>query len=227
VGASGAGKSTVARMIVGLERPDSGQVILEGRPVGHLSRTDRLRRGRAVHLILQDPYDALPPHLRVRSIVAEPVRIHGATGCLTPGEALEAVGLAPDRFLDRFPHTRSGGERQRVALARALILRPRLIVADEPTSLLDVSRRRDLLDVMRAAGRRYGTAYLYITHDLGLAGVFCDRILVMHAGRIVEDAPPADVRERPQHPYTAALVEAAASLYGTLVPLRAHRGGPA
>lgn len=227
VGASGAGKSTVARMIVGLERPDSGLVVLDGRPFGHGSRTDRLRRGRAVHLILQDPYDALPPHLRVRSIVAEPVRIHGATGCLSAGDALEAVGLAPDRFLDRFPHTLSGGERQRVALARALILRPRLIVADEPTSLLDVSRRRELLDVMREVGRRYGTAYLYITHDLGLAGVFCDRILVMHAGRIVEDAPAADVRERPQHPYTAALVEAAASLYGPLVPSRHHGVGPA
>jgi ABC-type glutathione transport system ATPase component len=216
VGASGAGKSTVARMVVGLERPDRGHIVLEGRAAGRGSRSDRVWRGRLVHLILQDPYEALPAHLSVRSIIAEPARIHGGAGCLPAEEALEAVGLAPRRFLDRYPHTLSGGERQRVALARALVLRPRLIVADEPTSLLDVSRRRALLDVMREAGRRYGTAYLYITHDLGLAEDFCDRLLVMNDGRLVDDLAVADLRERSRHPYTAALVAAAASLYGSL-----------
>lgn len=212
VGASGAGKSTLARLVVGLEQPDSGQITLAGGPVRRASRADRLALGRAVHLILQDPYDALPPHLRVRSIVAEPAWIHGTAGCLPAGEALEAVGLVPARFLNRFPHTLSGGERQRVALARALVLRPRLIVADEPTSLLDVSRRRELLDVMREVGRRYGTGYLYVTHDLGLAWSFCERLLVMQEGRIVEEGPVDELLQSPRHAYTARLVRAAESL---------------
>ncbi len=136
------------------------------------------------------------------------------------------MGLAPARFLDRFPHTLSGGERQRVALARALVLRPRLIVADEPTSLLDVSRRRDLLDVMREVGRRYGTAYLYVTHDLGLARSFCQRLLVMHQGRIVEEGRVGDLLQSPQHAYTAALVHASPALTAIVYPAaaRPHAG---
>lgn len=217
VGGSGVGKSTVARLVLGLSRPDSGQILFEGRDVARLDGRELREVRRRMHLIFQDPYDALPPTLRVREIVAEPLTIHRIGTAAERAEqaraALESVSLAPAaRFAERYPHELSGGERQRVALARAVILQPSLIVADEPTTMLDVSLRLELLALMRDLQARHGTAYLYITHDLALARAFCDRLIILHRGRVAEEGPSADVIERPSHPYTAALIAAAVTL---------------
>ncbi|TAK27698.1 MAG: ABC transporter ATP-binding protein [Chloroflexota bacterium] len=217
IGGSGVGKSTIARLIVGLECPDDGRILYEGRDLAHFSRSERRAALRCLHLIFQDPYDALPSFMRVRQIVAEPAAIHGVGTPTQRAEwvhaALEAAALVPaTRFMERYPHELSGGERQRVALARAIVLRPRLIVADEPTSMLDVSLRMELLELMRRLRDQYGIAYLYITHDLALAQAFCDRLLILQHGRVVEEGPTAEVIEQPHHPYTTALVRAAAAL---------------
>ena len=217
VGGSGAGKSTIARLVVGLERPDDGQVLFEGVDITHM-RGSALRAARQrMHLVFQDPYEALPPSMRVSGVVGEPLAIHGigtpAERLARVREALESASLTPvDRFLDRYPHELSGGERQRVALARAIVLHPRLIVADEPTTMLDVSLRLELLALMRRLGEQQGISYLYITHDLALARAFCDRLVILHQGRVVEEGTAAEVVERPQHPYTARLVGAAVAL---------------
>jgi peptide/nickel transport system ATP-binding protein len=223
VGASGAGKSTIARSIVGLARPDGGRVLFAGLELGAVSRGARKALRRRLHLVFQDPYDSLPPSMRVHQIVMEPLTIHGV-GQASERRArvdavLEAVELTPaSRFVQRYPHQLSGGERQRVALARAIILQPALIVADEPTSMLDVSLRAELLTVMRRLRDSHAIAYLYITHDLALASVFCDRLLVLDQGRLVEEGPTARVLQQPVHPYTTALVDAARLLH---LPARA------
>jgi ABC-type glutathione transport system ATPase component len=219
VGGSGAGKSTIARLVVGLEAPTSGQIRFEGRDIGSLRGAELLAARRRMHLVFQDPYEALPPSMRVREVVAEPLAIHdvgtAAERLARVSEALEAASLAPaERYLHRFPHELSGGERQRVALARATVLHPRLIVADEPTTMLDVSLRLELLALMRRLGREQGIGYLYITHDLALARAFCDRLVILHQGRVIEAGPAAEVIERPRHPYTARLVAAAVALPG-------------
>jgi ABC-type glutathione transport system ATPase component len=208
VGGSGVGKTTLARLVARLEQPDTGQILFEGRDVWARER---------LHLVFQDPYDALPPSMRVEDIVAEPLTIHKVG---TPGEriarvraTLEETALTPvDRFLPRYPQELSGGERQRVALARAIILQPRLIVADEPTTMLDMPLRVELLALMKRLGRQHAISYLYITHDLTLARAFCDRLVILHEGRVVEEGPAAAVIERPTHPYTTRLVSAAAAL---------------
>ena len=227
IGGSGAGKSTIARIIAGLDRPDEGRILFEGRDLVGLRGAELRSVRQRLHLVFQDPYDALPPSMRVRDVVAEPLVIHGIG---TPAErqervrdALAAVLLAPaERYLRRYPHELSGGERQRVALARAVILRPRLIVADEPTTMLDVSLRLELLDLMRRLGREHAIAYLYVTHDLALARAFCDRLVILDGGRIVEEGPAAEVIERPRHPFTARLVGAAVTLPATVDPTLYH-----
>jgi ABC-type glutathione transport system ATPase component len=217
VGGSGAGKSTIARLVVGLEPPDSGEILFEGADIARMHGPELRAARQRLHLVFQDPYEALPPSMRAQEVVAEPLAIHGIG---TPAErlervreALESAALAPaDRFMSRYPHELSGGERQRVALARAIVLHPRLIVADEPTTMLDVSLRLELLALMRRLGEQQGISYLYITHDLALARAFCDRLVILHEARVVEEGPAADLIERPQHPYTTRLVGAAVSL---------------
>lgn len=215
VGASGAGKSTIARIAVGLLPPDEGRVLLDGH---ELDTLDRREVGRRVHLIFQDPYGALAPHQRVERIVGEALAIHGIGDRRERVvEALEEVQLTPaSRVADRYPHELSGGERQRVALARALILRPELVIADEPTQMLDASIRADLLELMGELGRRHGIAYLYITHDLALAQDFCDRLAVLHHGRVVEEGPTEDVLTAPRSEHARELVEAVRALYAGL-----------
>ncbi len=200
VGASGSGKSTVARLALGLVTPDHGTVTLAGAPP---------RPGCGAHLVLQDPYQSMRPAMRVRDVVAEPLRIAGVDP--TPvARAVAAVRLPVDPdFLDRPVGSLSGGQRQRVALARAIVTRPRLILADEPTSMLDQSLRRGLLDLLETLRRDLGMAILFITHDLPLARHFCDRLAVMQAGRIVEEGPADAVALYPRHAYTRALIAAA------------------
>ncbi len=209
VGESGCGKSTLARAMLGLVPVAAGEVALEGRPVAGRAGLADLRR--RVQMIFQDPYQTLNPRQRVSSIVAEPMRVQGVPRSEHEGRArraLEDVGLDPTRYLSRYPHQLSGGQRQRVAIAAALVLEPEGLICDEPVSMLDASVRAQILAVLGELQRRRGLALLFITHDLSLAWSLCDRIAVMYLGRVVEEGTAADVIERPQHPYTRALVDA-------------------
>ena len=209
VGESGCGKSTLARALLGLVPCVEGQVAHDGEPVGGKAALRGLRR--RVQMIFQDPYQTLNPRQRVRTIVAEPLRVQGVPG----GEhearvqrAMEDVGLEPERFLERYPHQLSGGQRQRVAIAAALVLEPDGLICDEPVSMLDVSVQAQVLKILMDLRESRSLALLFITHDLSLAWSICDRLAVMYLGRIVEQGNAVDVIERPQHPYTQALVNA-------------------
>jgi peptide/nickel transport system ATP-binding protein len=216
IGGSGAGKSTLARIVAGLSRPDGGRVLLDGVDLYDAPREFMREARRLVHLMQQDPYDALAPHLRIRDAVIEPLRFHRLP--VDPQEAaanaLAEVDLPIARFGDRYPHQLSGGERQRVVLARALVTRPRLIVADEPTSMVDYSARSMILDLMARVRAQHGIAVLYVTHDFALARRACDRVIVLHEGRIVEEGPSAAVLQAPVHPYTQRLAGASRTLSG-------------
>jgi oligopeptide/dipeptide ABC transporter ATP-binding protein len=209
VGESGCGKSTTARAMLGLVEPNSGEVLLDGDAVEGRGRLRELRR--RVQMIFQDPYQSLNPRQRVRTLVAEPLVVMGvdrAEHDSRVAKALGEVGLEPNRFGDRYPHQLSGGQRQRVAIACALVLEPDGLICDEPVSMLDTSVRAQILDVLCGLRESRGLGLMFITHDLSLAWSLCDRLAVMYLGRIVENGPAIDVIERPQHPYTQALVDA-------------------
>jgi len=217
VGESGSGKSTLARCAVALEPPTSGQVRLMGRSLIEASRRD-LRRMRAhMQMIFQDPYGSLDPRQRVGRIVAEPLScldgISGAEMTVRVAESLEAVGLVP-ADARKYPHEFSGGQRQRIAIARALITRPKLVVADEPVSALDVSVQAQVLNLMMDLQRRAGVTYLLISHDLAVVEHVCDEIAVIFRGRFVETGRAEILLAAPAHPYTRALIEAAPKLRG-------------
>jgi oligopeptide/dipeptide ABC transporter ATP-binding protein len=209
VGESGCGKSTLARALLGLLPRAAGEVERDGTRVDGKSALRELRRH--VQMIFQDPYQTLNPRQRVRTIVAEPLRVQSIDGvdqAERVRRAMEDVGLEPERFLERYPHQLSGGQRQRVAIAAALVLEPDGLICDEPVSMLDVSVRAQILQVLMDLRSRRDLALLFITHDLSLAWSICDRLAVMYLGRIVEHGSALDVIERPQHPYTQALVNA-------------------
>jgi oligopeptide/dipeptide ABC transporter ATP-binding protein len=208
IGESGCGKSTLARALLGLVPPAGGSISLDGTEVADQAGVRAVRR--RVQMIFQDPYQTLNPRQRVEAIVTEPLIVQGVAGDREPRvrRALEDVGLEPDRFLRRYPHELSGGQRQRVAIAAGLVLEPAGIVCDEPVSMLDVSVRAQILQVLLRLRESRGLGLLYITHDLGLAWSVCDRLAVMYLGRVVEEGTAQDVIERPGHPYTRALVAA-------------------
>ncbi len=209
VGESGCGKSTLARALLGLVPRTAGEVERDGGSVDGKPALRELRKH--VQMIFQDPYQTLNPRQRVRTIVAEPLRVQSVDGgdhTDRVRRAMEDVGLEPERFLDRYPHELSGGQRQRVAIAAALVLEPDGLICDAPVSMLDVSVRAQILQVLIELRRRRDLALLFITHDLSLAWSLCDRLAVMYLGRIVEQGSAVDVIERPQHPYTQALVAA-------------------
>jgi oligopeptide/dipeptide ABC transporter ATP-binding protein len=209
VGESGCGKSTLARALLGLVSPAAGTVARDGATVDGKAARRELRRH--VQMIFQDPYQSLNPRQRVATIVAEPLRVHGVPAgdhAERVRRAMEDVGLDSESFLDRYPHQLSGGQRQRVAIAAALVLEPDGLICDEPVSMLDVSVRAQILKVLIELRRQRTLGLLFITHDLSLAWSLCDRLAVMYLGRIVEQGPAVDVIERPQHPYTQALVAA-------------------
>ena len=208
VGESGCGKSTLARALLGLVEPTGGSVAFEGAPTTDRGARRTLRR--RVQMIFQDPYQTLNPRMRVRAIVAEPLVVQGvprAEHDERVRRAMSDVGM-DDRYLDRYPHQLSGGQRQRVAIAAALVLEPEGLICDEPVSMLDVSVRAQILEVLVGLQQRRGLALLFITHDLSLAWALCDRLAVMYLGRVVEEGAAVDVIERPRHPYTQALVAA-------------------
>ncbi len=209
VGESGCGKSTLARAMMGLEAPAEGEVALDGTVAKRRGGLRELRR--RVQMIFQDPYQTLNPRQKVGAIVTEPLVVQGVARAEHPERvrrALTDVGLDPDRYLDRYPYQLSGGQRQRVAIAAALVLEPEGLICDEPVSMLDASVRSQILAVLVELQRRRNLSLIFITHDLSLAWSLCDRIVVMYLGRVVEEGKAEDVIERPQHPYTQALVTA-------------------
>ncbi|HEY3708939.1 MAG TPA: ABC transporter ATP-binding protein [Amycolatopsis sp.] len=209
VGESGCGKTTVGRSVVGLEEPTSGRIRIAGTELTSLRGKELQRRRRETHLVFQDPYASLDPRMRVSAVLAEPLEIHGvgtrATRVRQARELLAEVGLPADAA-DRYPHEFSGGQRQRIGLARALALEPKLIVADEPVSALDVSIQAQILNLMRSLQTAYSLTYVVISHDLSLLRYLSDRIGVMYLGKLVELGPSAEVYAAPRHPYTAGLI---------------------
>jgi peptide/nickel transport system ATP-binding protein len=231
VGESGSGKSTLARLLARLLRPTSGTLLVDGRPVPPTSRGGRTYT-RLVQMVLQDPFSSLNPVHDVRYHLARPLRVHGL---LEPGVSLddtitgllERVALTPaDQFLGKYPHELSGGQRQRVAIARALAVRPRVLLADEPVSMLDVSIRLGLLNLLGDLRDREGLAILYITHDIASARYLADTIVVMYAGQVVESGPAEAVTDQPAHPYTQLLLSAAPDPDRATPPALGRRGAP-
>ncbi|MFO7322914.1 MAG: ABC transporter ATP-binding protein [Chloroflexota bacterium] len=214
VGESGSGKSTIARMLVRLYEPTSGEILYEGRNIlGDKGRKALLEYRSHVQMIFQDPFSSLNPVRRIRAHLERPLLIHGKAkrGKLREqvNELLERVALTPvEEFADKFPHQLSGGQRQRVAIARALAVEPRVILADEPVSMLDVSIRLGILNLMAKLRDEQNIAFLYVTHDIASARYFADETLVMYAGRIVEGGESEQVIQNPKHPYTQLLLSA-------------------
>jgi len=214
VGESGSGKSTVARLLAHLYEPSAGSVLFEGNDVSHVrKRRDVLRYRSQVQMIFQDPFGSLNPVRTIRHHLERPIRIHrgGTRRDVTERvhELLRTVGLVPpDQYAAKYPHELSGGQRQRVAIARALAVDPSVILADEPISMLDVSIRIGILNLMLQLKRELGLAFLYITHDIASARYVADEVLVMYAGQIVEHGPTDSVLLEPLHPYTRLLLSA-------------------
>ncbi len=213
VGESGCGKSSLMKTILGINRPTKGEVIFEDRRLNDLSGRDLQWYRTQVGYVQQDPYGALPPFMNVQRILQEPLIIAGVKNEKERLErirkALEEVKMSPvEEFLPKFPHMLSGGQQQRVVIARAMIMEPKLLVADEPVSMLDASVRVEILRLLRALQASHDLAVIYITHDLSTVRYFSERIMVMYAGQIVEKGRVNDLLGKPQHPYTQALIEA-------------------
>ncbi|MEO5960488.1 MAG: oligopeptide/dipeptide ABC transporter ATP-binding protein [Opitutaceae bacterium] len=211
VGESGCGKSTLARTIMQLVPTTAGAVVLEGKNLTTGSAAELHATRRDLQMVFQDPYASLNPRKTVFSTLAEPMLVHGL--CTKPeaparvADLMNLVGLAP-RFMQKYPHEFSGGQRQRIAIARALCLQPKVIIADEPVSALDVSIQAQILNLLAQLCRRMNLSLLFIAHDLSVVKHISDRVAVMYLGKIVELGPAVDVIERPLHPYTRALVSA-------------------
>lgn len=212
VGESGCGKSTLALTLMGLEKASDGQILFKGQDITHLKGKVLKEMRRQIQMVFQDPYESLNPLMTIGEVVAEPLKVHG----LLPDKqeraarvtrALEDAGLKPAGiYLERYPHELSGGQRQRVVIAGALVLEPTILLADEPVSMLDVSIRAEILNLLVDLRRKRGISILFITHDLATAAYFTDRVAVMYLGRIVEIGPTLEVLANPAHPYTRALL---------------------
>ena len=211
-GESGSGKSTIAKLILRAIIPDSGKVIFNGEEV--TDNADSIKKIRMnCQMVHQDPYDSINPRMRVRDIVSEPLEIHNV-GDTTEREkivldALREVKLEPsEEIANKYPHMLSGGQRQRVVLARALVLRPKIIIADEPVSMLDVSIRAEILDLMKNIQKKNNISFIYITHDLATARYFGQEVIILYLGKIMESGSINKVLLEPRHPYTQALTDA-------------------
>ncbi|WP_270411128.1 ABC transporter ATP-binding protein [Microbacterium maritypicum] len=211
VGESGAGKSTILRLMLGLTAPRDGQVLFEGAPLALRDRAQMRRFRASVQPVFQDPYSSLDPRQRIDRIVGEPLRslglASGADAQRRIAEALDSVGLPADTAR-RYPHEFSGGQRQRIAIARAVVSRPRVLLADEPVSALDVTTRVQVLELLDRLRRENGLALVMVSHDLTAIASACDRTLVLKNGRVVEQGATSAVLHAPQDPYTRALVDA-------------------
>ncbi len=224
VGESGCGKTTMGRTILRLIEPQSGHIFFEGRDLLALPSNEMKRLRRKMQIVFQDPYESMNPRLDVYRIISEPLRIQGVVK--DGHEAVDLVSQAlvdvemtpPEEYIYRYPHELSGGQRQRIAVARALVLNPDFIVADEPVSMLDVSIRGEILNLMLRLAKEKGVTFVYITHDLATARHICDRIGVMYLGKMVEEGNTEDIVKFPLHPYTRALLNA------VLIPDPSKRG---
>lgn len=217
VGESGCGKSTVSRAIAQLYKPTSGEVLLNGDDICKMNRKELLQARREMQMVFQDPYSSLDPRMTTAQIIAEPMKIYRKRKLINMTDTeiddrvdhlMELVGLSPF-FKNRFPHEFSGGQRQRIGIARALALKPRLLLADEPVSALDVSIQAQILNLFKDIQKEMGLSYLFIAHDLAVIKYISDRIAVMYLGKIVEISDCKDLYENPLHPYTQALLSAA------------------
>jgi oligopeptide/dipeptide ABC transporter ATP-binding protein len=236
VGESGCGKTTLGRTIVRLLDPTEGEIVFDGKPIGKLRKRALRPFRRELQMVFQDPYSSLNPRKRVRNIVGAPLKIHKVGNRSERRrrvrELLEAVGLSPEHA-NRFPHQFSGGQRQRIGIARALALRPKLIVADEPVSALDVSIQAQIVNLLEELQDEFSLTYIVIAHDLGLVRHVSDRIAVMYLGRIVELSPAEELYTRPIMPYTEALLSAVpvpnpdVAEKRERIPLRGDVGNPA
>lgn len=214
VGGSGCGKTTIARTIIGLEKPSAGRIVFEGEPIASVGRSADLRRRRDIQLVFQDSLGALNPRMRIGATLAEVLRHHRRddvpTAAALDARLRELVGqveLAPD-VLTKYPHEISGGQRQRIGVARALAVRPKLLIADEPVSALDVAVQAQMLKMLRRLLDATGLTMLFIAHDLAVVRCLCDAAVVMHAGRVVEQGDPREVFSRPRSEAARALVQA-------------------
>jgi len=212
VGESGSGKSTVGRLLLGIEEPTGGEILFNGLSLSTLSSSKRKELKKEIQIIFQDPYQSLNPRFKVLGSVAEPLVIHGVKDPKermdrTLGALLSAGLCPPEDYLERYPHELSGGQRQRIAIARGIVLNPSLLVADEPSSMLDVSVRAGILNLLKRYAKEDRVAILYISHDLGTIRYICDRTAIMYLGRIVEMGATEKVITDPVHPYTRALID--------------------
>jgi oligopeptide/dipeptide ABC transporter ATP-binding protein len=211
VGESGCGKSTLGRAVLRLEDPTEGRVLFEGRDIAKASKQELFTLRRELQIIFQDPYSSLNPRMTVGEIVREPLLVHRVGGKAEQVEKvralMETVGLTGE-MLERYPHEFSGGQRQRIGIARALALNPKLVIADEPVSALDVSVRSQVLNLMVKLQREFNLTYVFISHDLSVVEHVSDSIAIMYLGRIVEKGPTQRIFSRPAHPYTRALIAA-------------------
>jgi len=213
VGESGSGKTTTGRTVLGLTEPTSGTVYFKGKAITNLSDVEWKLLRRKMQIIFQDPYESLNPRMTIGNIISEPLSVQGiGSGSERSEKTLSALRevdlLPPEEFVDRFPHELSGGQRQRVAVARGFILNPEFVVADEPVSMLDVSIRAGILDLIHSLVDKFKASFLYITHDLALARHMCDRIAVMYLGKIMEKTSTDKIVYESQHPYTRSLIMA-------------------
>jgi ABC-type oligopeptide transport system ATPase subunit len=212
VGESGSGKTTLARLLLGLISPTTGEVVYEGNDLRHLNGEQRRKFLRDVQMIFQDPYEVYNPFYRVEHVLETPIAEFKLANSAQARrslihEALRAVGLRPDETLGRYPHQLSGGQRQRIMVARAVLMRPRLIIADEPVSMVDASLRATILESLSRLNREYGMSIIYITHDLATAYQISDNIIVLYRGLVAEAGDVDHVVREPRHPYTQLLIQ--------------------
>ncbi len=217
IGESGCGKTTAGRTILRLIEPTSGRIIFDGTDITPLSQEKLRPFRRRMQIIFQDPYSSLSPRMKIGDAIAHPLLVHGLAEKEEAKEIvlkmLRRVGLTPEEeFYDRYPHHLSGGQRQRVVIARAMVLKPEFVVADEAVSMIDVSMRASILELLESFRKEYNLSQLFITHDIAVGKLIADRIAVMYLGKIVEIGPTEEVLRNPAHPYTLALIQAVPSI---------------
>ncbi|WP_048152005.1 ABC transporter ATP-binding protein [Palaeococcus ferrophilus] len=217
IGESGCGKTTTGRVVLRLIEPTGGRIIFDGTDITTLTDDEMRPFRRRMQMVFQDPYASLSPRMKIGDAIAHPLIIHGLAEKEEAKELalkmLKRVGLTPeDEFYDRYPHHLSGGQRQRVVIARAMILKPEFVVADEAVSMIDVSMRASILELLESFRKEYNMSQLFITHDIAVGKLIADRIAVMYLGKIVEIGPTEEVLKNPAHPYTLALIQAVPSI---------------
>jgi oligopeptide/dipeptide ABC transporter ATP-binding protein len=216
VGESGSGKTTLVKTIVRLIEPDYGKIEFMGKDITHINQKQLRPLRRHFQIIFQNPFLSLNPRRKIKDIIGDVIKLHKIDN-VTVEQVLEDVGLSKD-YIYRYPHQLSGGERQRVAIARALVLRPKLIVADEITSSLDIVTQIGILNLLKEIRKRWVTSMIFVSHDLAVINYISDRVLVMYAGKVVEEGVTREVIDNPRHPYTQALVDSVPDIAGNWNP---------